>query len=255
MGKGEQGNSGTRWWEFYTIRYGMGAVIGGVLFAALCRDTPALRTLFSLPKEGSVTGAELGLLAAYGLTYCYIASAPILVFHTARFGFTCRSSIKRCSKAELCILGLLATIILATGCFSAAALGNKPDNEHGLLAISVCFAYIVLILLEGACIWLSLRNVQAMFDFYQKLAEKRELAQGEIVDSYRHLREHGNSFFIVTLELLLAVILYSIGKTVPNHWQLTVYMCVIAAWLAPAAFVWLVSTSLERQFLERYKKI
>lgn len=55
--------------------------------------------------------------------------------------------------------------------------------------------------LEASCVDAALR-----------LAEARALADGtkiQYIETYRHLREHGNSFAIVVCEVFLAVVIYA----------------------------------------------
>jgi len=86
MSQTEQENqSPSHWWEFYAVRYGMGSVVGAVIFFFLCNTNPALKPMLFGAEGGKIDGTILTLLAGYGLTYCYIASAPILVFHVGRF--------------------------------------------------------------------------------------------------------------------------------------------------------------------------
>src|ERR1700687_1356474 len=74
-----------RWWEFYGIRYAMGTVIGALVVYLLFSQNSTLRPLLLLPQDPKdFGGAHLALLAAYGVTYCYLASAPVLILHTCR---------------------------------------------------------------------------------------------------------------------------------------------------------------------------
>jgi hypothetical protein len=72
----------------------------------------------------------------------------------------------------------------------------------------------------------------------------------EIVETYRHLREHGNSAFIFLLELVLAALAYCVitkpGQS-PTH-QLGAVGLLFAIWAFPSAFVHLVAQHLERRF-------
>jgi len=106
-----------RWWEFYAVRYAMGTVVGAIVFYFLCLATPVLKPLLfeATATPGTVPGAtplpsikldsvQLTLLAAYGLVYCYIASAPILVFHAGRFLLTLRAGGRVWAKRFLLCL-------------------------------------------------------------------------------------------------------------------------------------------------------
>jgi hypothetical protein len=70
------------------------------------------------------------------------------------------------------------------------------------------------------------------------------------MDTYRHLREHGNSAFIFLLELGLAALVYSLiaksDKSAPE--QLGVIAVFLAIWAVPAVFVHLIGQHLERRF-------
>jgi len=71
----------------------------------------------------------------------------------------------------------------------------------------------------------------------------------EYMETYRHLREHGNSAFIFLLELVLAVLIYCI--TVPNDEgvkQLSAIGILFAIWAFPAVSAHLIGQYLERRF-------
>src|SRR5271169_6420442 len=76
--------SSNRWWEFYAVRYAMGTVVGSVAVLFLCAQRPDIQSLLPGTLAVNLSGADTAKVfsaAAYGLIYCYIASAPILVFH------------------------------------------------------------------------------------------------------------------------------------------------------------------------------
>ena len=72
----------------------------------------------------------------------------------------------------------------------------------------------------------------------------------EYIDSYRHLREHGNSAFIFLLELTLASLAYSVIRRagLSAMQQLSSIGILFAIWAAPALFVHLLAQHLERRF-------
>jgi hypothetical protein len=127
-------------------------------------------------------------------------------------------------------------------------LGLTPTIATYLFAFIVWLQYLVVVL--------ALLKSEAMFAFYQSLTASRDKAKGGITDSYRHLREHGNSFFIVLLEILLGFVLISVGTFGPTasvnlriiEDTLLLYISIIMIWIVPAALVWLVGTLLERRF-------
>ena len=80
-----------RWWEFYALRYALGTVKGVFILLYLFIHTD-IATRFGLeklaflipkdPKDLSFT--HLVILGVCGLAYCYLSSAPMLVFHALR---------------------------------------------------------------------------------------------------------------------------------------------------------------------------
>lgn len=82
-----QREDSSRWWEFYAVRYALGTVIGGVIFFFLCSTNPVLQQLIFGANVHTLNAPILILLGAYGLAFCYFASAPVLVLHTTRFFF------------------------------------------------------------------------------------------------------------------------------------------------------------------------
>jgi hypothetical protein len=251
MADTSKSDGGSRWWEFYTVRYAMGTVVGAIVFYFLCATVPALKPLLF---DSAVAGVEpkisaikldsvqLGLLATYGLVYCYIASAPILVLHAGRFLFARPGALKDW-------LGYLAGIFLV-----AAALSfflSAKNIVHWVVGLGCSFVLI----LQYLVIIKTLFNSDAMFKFSSDLALRRQEAKGGITDSYRHLREHGNSFFIVFLEAILGLALVGVAsgssstaQTIPTHYWLILLSIL---WVFPAVLVWLVGTLFEQRFSEQ----
>lgn len=248
-----QSENSSRWWEFYAVRYGMGTVVGGVVFFFLCNTNPALKPMLFGAEAGKIDGPLLALLAGYGLAYCYIASAPILVLHAGRFLF----DISKGAKASLRrVLVLFVPPAIATLFF----FFTRTSTGGTLYFFSSVFALAAIVLWpQYLAIIFTLIRTKELLEFYEKLAGKRESAKGGIVDSYKHLREHGNSFFIVTLEIVLAIILFTaanfdatVGAAVAPTKDAYVlpYFWIILVWIMPAALVWLVGTLIERQFCD-----
>ena len=231
----------------------MGTVVGGVVFFLLCNTNPALKPMLFGAEAGKIDGPLLALLAGYGLAYCYIASAPILVLHAGRFLF----DISQGAKASLWrVLVLFVPPAIATLIFFC----TRTSTGATLYFFSSVFALAAIVLWpQYLAIIFTLLRTKELLKFYEKLAGKRESAKGGIVDSYKHLREHGNSFFIVTLEIVLAIILFTAGNfdatagaavAPTKDADVLPYFLIILVWILPAALVWLVGTLIERQFCE-----
>jgi len=78
----------SRWWEDYFVRYFVGTVIGAVVVVVLAShltDSDLKPIFLDLLLDPKVASAKsLIVIAALGLAYCYIASAPMMVLHATR---------------------------------------------------------------------------------------------------------------------------------------------------------------------------
>ncbi len=242
-----------KWWEFYAVRYAMGTVVGALTVFLLCTHTPGLSPLLLIEPGKSFAAEHILLLGAYGLTYCYIASAPILVFHSSRFMLTW-SGREHISRSKI-------VAIFGTPLLGAALLHALVWSDNGLaflVSFSATYLLLLAFLSQIYVAYRALLQSEKLFDFYRKLANKRAKEKTDIVDSYRHLREHGNSFAIVFLEVVLGVILFSIGDAQTslskffgsNSGAAFGYISATLFWMTPAVFVWLIGTAFERRFAE-----
>jgi hypothetical protein len=85
--------------------------------------------------------------------------------------------------------------------------------------------------------------------FYLNLTEARAGRDNraevrEYVESYQHLREHGNAFSILLLEVILAAALYAADSVIR-------LFGLVVIWIVPATFTWFLGTWLERGFPQR----
>lgn len=245
-------SSSSRWWEFYFVRYSTGTVIGGIIFYFLCITNPILKTML-LGKEVSINGSLLALYAAYGLTFCYIASAPILVMHTGRFLFI--FTYRKISLTSICSLVVPPMLITISYCII---------QSNGIFALNL---YTAAVLLLSFIIWVQIYFIILIFwkqkdllFFYQELSKKRS-TKDNFVESYKHLREHGNSFLIIVFEFFFGAILYIFGNYhIPNIQtcsmdiveNITPYVTIFLIWIAPAALVWFIGAMLERSFCDTF---
>lgn len=248
----EASSPGGRWWEGYAIRYGVGTVVGGVLFYVLCTLNEALRP-FLFDASENLESSHIALFAAYGFAYCYIASAPILVFHASRWMLK--------AEADLDELLIRLLIVLSVPLVVAASLygGDFAASYSARLLFGVSgFILTLFVWLQFLAIASSLVRSRDLASFYLRLAEERKSANPELVESYRHLREHGNAFFVVFLEIAFALVLYAAGEFLhvltPGASQPTValsYVVVVVLWASPAVAIWFVGTAVERAVVER----
>ena len=84
----------------------------------------------------------------------------------------------------------------------------------------------------------------------RKEKKRRIRWRPELIDTYRHLREHGNSAFIFLLELTLAALVYCVISKEGQlpYQQLSAVGILLAIWAIPSMFVHLVGQHLERRF-------
>jgi len=228
----------------------MGTVVGGVVFFFLCFYSPELKPLLFGADCGTLDGARLWLFAAYGLAYCYIASAPILVLHAGRFRLRLNSDVMDTAYGTLMLAWL--PLLLAMMAFNDAP---SPNVSTRLFYAFCTFIFVQVVYLSFVVVTFALLENQELYDFYVRLDAQRANTKGELIDSYRHLREHGNSFFIVFLEIVLALILYAAGSAsqvvfgdqMNKSAHVLPYVLVILLWTLPAVLVWFVGTVIERR--------
>lgn len=250
MSEGEkrEESSSQRWWEFYGIRYGMGTVFGGIILYFVFKNNNQLKPLLFLSQDGKLDGAQLTLFAAYGLVYCYISSAPILVLHAGRFILANKVAKPRLYLRILLLFGLPLVALAITYYLS---VGNSDDK---LVCGATAFLLSSITIIQFVFLLPALFSNDKLFQFYNKLSRKREKAKGDLVNSYKHLREHGNSFFIVLLEMALGTILYTSSKYTFNcKWleyndSLSRVVLILLLWIIPSVLVWLVGTYFELNF-------
>lgn len=239
-----------RWWEFYFVRYFVGTAIGAIviLFLAMS-DSPVLNcqstvaTILESLKPDKFESGYIIVISTLGLAFCYIASSPILLLHATR-----GSLLKFQVGLNRSLFTFIFFVFVAAGVqiyFLYRALQTKVDP---LAAQDFYIGSIVLLIVS--CIFIGqlfllrfslLAQNNSSFEYYDELMRKRANADkiGEqYVESYRHLREHGNAFFIVFLELLLGTALFYS----PFPW-----VALLALWIFPAAGVWLFGTLLENR--------
>lgn len=231
-----------RWWEYYAVRYFVGTVVGAlaVAFLNLEPGSPFEERLAMLGDSKEATFLGVGLFAALGFAFCYIASSPVLTLHATRAHLRF-SAIKASPYAFTA--SLLVPTFLAILWFwqflppvAAASAGLVVGVESGLVVLALFTKFSII------------------ENFYRDLATARSKGMPEkdkpptpgieYVTSYRHLREHGNAFLIVLLEGLLAYVLFHS----PSR---SCAMIILAVWLLPAATVWLVGTVLESRLVSK----
>ena len=225
-----------KWWEYYAVRYFVGTVAGTGVVAYLATQTALGLELSSLLGDAGARPQVLNatLLAALGFAYCYVASVPMLVMHTARAHVRLRALAHDWRRH-------LVTTPIATAVIAWAASGQLSPAAAATVAVllGVQFGLVVLILLDRfhtvENIYRNLTKARARN--YVRAAEPEEHTD-EYVTSYRHLREHGNAVSILILEGLLAWLLSEVSSPFSA-------LTLVGVWLLPGPAAWLVGTALE----------
>ena len=229
------------WWEFYFIRYFVGSILGAliVLFlsfhsnSSISEITSNLLSIENISLK-EIKGEHFAASLVIGVAFCYISSVPILVFHSLRGYINFREKKKVNNKAFKVI-----SLVAIYGIFfwyeyeQSGSIIPYPQFIHAY----ILFIWFQLVLYSSL---IKDRGI-GVFDFYKKLAKDRSNtseSRKEYTESYRHLREHGNAFFILFCEVIFGGALF-VAKT---EGQL---ITMIFIWILPAIPVWFVGSFLE----------
>jgi hypothetical protein len=230
----DKSESHNRWWEYYFVRYFPGTVVGALLILFLTGWSGS--RLHGLGPYGAgnfadIKGTTITALAALGFLYCYIASTPILFWHTTR-AYLGLNPLKFRWRFWI-VTGVIITGLsfLTRACVSLDLLGYL--GIFTLLAITGIQIGMITTAHRDRLVKLSV--------FYSDLATARARNKAAVTgytESYRHLREHGNAVSIVFVEFVLAFILLAAPRR-------AVALLVVPIWILPSAYAWFVATFLE----------
>lgn len=224
------------------VRYFVGTVVGAgiVLFLAhlaVQRSSGTVQFLSGSLIQLAMDGGTRGLLVigAIGLTYCYIASCPMMILHAGR-----SLLFDRNGGFHAFFYVILGVVLTAIGLVGAGAV--FCDFSGPLLAVLI---FVTIFASQLAIIVFVHADSPTVKELYLSLGEARSAAvlsnRSESVDTYRHLREHSNAYAIIILELLLGAVL----AQAPNvRWLIATTIL----WLLPAAYCWFFVTLLEVTF-------
>lgn len=277
----------SRWWENYLVRYLMPSIAGVGIVTWLTAVGPSdLRdTLFFGKAPEQLDAPTLTLLILYGNLYCYVASYPILCFHatrvtdfrqyawlprltdgyisTALFGLgVIVVSLALTDVARVVVSFLLAAAFVLAQLVRIYASMQKPAIQgYKKRPTSLIYAFLVTLAMRRGVVnkktTTTTAAIQADPDTDDEpepqqttQIEEESRWQREFIDSYRHMREHGNSGFIFTLELALAAACYGIVRLprLDGPEVLSVLGALLAMWSVPAVFVHLLGQHLERRY-------
>lgn len=246
----------------------MGTIVGALVVTTLMRIDPALNRVLERLLEGLSGTPRFMAIGGLGLAYCYVSSIPILVLHASRS----LMPIER-SRPKLTWIGKIwdsASPATYTGMVYIASVSYMlfalnflhSDNLDEKIARTTFAVFVITTMAPfGAAFCLILFRKRS-YRFYKHLAKSRARQgdSGELITSYRHLREHGNSIFIVSLEATLGLTLLSAYRASiglqhkVTHLiyppQFYLYGLIIAGWILPGVAVWFLATLIENEFLQ-----
>lgn len=244
---GSGGGGGTRFWEAYAVRYLAGTFVGAAsLGAVLLVHRPEF--LESLDKKtvselvpaltGDLSAAAIILYIGFAFAFSYIASAPMYVLHQFR------AYLFKSNDAGL-VTPTRSAVVAPVFAIVAGVLASLVEPWWGWITIPVIQ---FLPILAVSYSWLSIRNTKtdgvkedAVSSFYDRLVSARSTdsaARSHYVESYRHLREHGNAFSLAILNVIFALYLVSAPDIQHLKWMFIL-------WLLPASIGWIMATHLE----------
>jgi hypothetical protein len=244
----------SRFWEFYALRYSVGAVLGGLILFFLVQQSQPISSLVFVKSGEPIDLIQVGIFLAAGLVFSYLASAPILVLHAGRFLIQ-RSTLGFQRPGKSVVLFMVLTLI-APVAFLWLSTMSAPLRIWFAVVI---FLAVAVVLGQFFIIFKCLLRSSDLYGFYEELANKRSNAKGGIVDSYRHLREHGNAFGIVFFQVVLALFVFAATmlSSYSNSFQsqsalevAVILVVVVLTWILPAVLVWLIACMIEKEFVE-----
>lgn len=265
-----ENSNNTRWWETYLVRYITGSVVGAVIVYVILRKLK----IFWFPSLKDMQSANLVILASLGFAYCYMASAPITLLHAVRSIILKGKGIvqpppKKLPGIKAWFSRLMEVIrkfdwlfffILLWMTVFGALLGwaSNPVLWALSAASMTVLTYVYVISFK---LYRKLEMNSEWQEWYFLLAKKRSGSSGEkkeFIESYRHLREHGNAFFIVTLEVCLGVVLYQIATLLDSAhtseekamWAAAL-IAAILYWILSGAICWHLGNKLEQYLIEQ----
>lgn len=279
----------TRWWEGYLVRYFMPSIAGIAIILWLSTIAgDDFRSLLFLPQDvKDLNSQNLILLILYANLYCYVASYPILGFHVTRV-----IDFKNDRWPNKWWLDgyILSLILGALSFFVSIKAGSAVSFFLAFASVGIFILFQIFRIVYGLRVRRKYQGLEEdaspIFAFAYSLAKRRSVIEEieektsqsgnsnygeesltgkirtsrwrpEFIDTYRHMREHGNSAFIFFLELCLAGFVYAIlaYPCKSAFFQLSAIGLLFALWAVPAVLVHLLGQDLERRFSQYGRRL
>lgn len=255
----------TRWWENYLVRYFLPSLAGMLIIYWMVNNSnlSSFVPKFLPPDLKDFGTAHLILWLLFGSLYCYVASYPALVFHATRV-IDFRNVGGQRAECPYLFLNPYALSVEFAIWEGLCAFYAWPKRAFVGLAVFVAaqLIRIVLIRVRGPFGYQVGFDSSIAYSYLKKLSKRRSIIttteeDGEettesdakdMVDSYRHLREHGNTALIVLLEIALAPMLYLAAGSHDSHMRTAIFLGALAFWVLPSVLIHGTAQHLERRF-------
>lgn len=265
-------SAATRWWENYLVRYFLPSVAGMFILRWLDSHTGNAISnyvpMLQLKEWKDFGTAHLIVWLLLGSLYCYISSYPILVFHATRvLDFKDRKG----TVGRLWLNPYIYSVIFSLLGYVAAWKGSL------CLAIAAVIAFAGLQLVRLYLVYARQESfgfdpgfeASVAYAYLNKLSKRRGIKEEtvttsnedeqatteritsrfvDMADSYRHLREHGNTAFIFMLELALCPIFLIALSHQKDYVDFAYLAILLLIWVFPSALVHYLGQHLERRY-------
>lgn len=245
-----------RWWENYLVRYLVPSIAGMFILMWLNKNSGGGGILEKyLPMLKLTDGKDFNTASLMGwlllgTLYCYIASYPILVFHAIRVNL-----FNKIPSVKYTVKTLVIFICLIVFYYYLCDLGYEFFNIYSLIfTLEIGFS-----IFQGYFLYKVSKKGRG-YAYMVSLAKAKNVKTSntvinagyikDITDSYKHLREHGNTALIILLEISLASIFYfSLRFERENgYMDFSIVSIILIIWIFPAALVYFYGHLLERKF-------
>lgn len=232
-----------RWWENYLVRYLVPSIAGMFILMWLNKNAGCkleeYLPMLKLTNGKDFNTASLTGWLLFGTLYCYIASYPVLVFHAIRI------------RLSLCNIVIIGLFILGPLILTCLVSKIYEINIFGMVIIFI--AEIGFLCFQSYHLYKTAKCKGYTYMEYLARVKNGERDVNyikEITNSYKHLREHGNTALIILLEISLASLLYFslLFEREKEFMDFSIVSIILIIWVFPAALVYFYGHLLERKF-------
>ena len=227
--------SGNRWWDYYLVRYLVGNIFAViVLFYLFINYDNEIGNKFCEYDKNT--------------TFCQEIEANKTTFSKEVFGFIFQKT-EEINGSNLLLIN--KTIVAKSDL-------NNTYRNYEINTTDISFvAFTIMGLLGFMYMYIAsipiyfvhiVRGGFNIFEFYEKSARERDKIKDEkgyitptYIESYKHMREHGNAHGIVLMELLFAWFLI--------FWNFSIYALI--GWLLFGFFGWFLGQYLEQKMIDK----